>query len=355
MGIRNDRPVVIIDPRFQINYASFYIWGFAKIVDWRNISFQIISDISVDCYEDFIKGSAIIIKKREKKHKVFIDSFDNDKINEKYYKWADVYAKVNTNKNDVSLNKILPIGPGFGIKIWNPVKTVYYGLRNYIKSILFGQYPISFYDFFRNYCYTFGRRAYYSDYHRLDYEEEDGYVFSLNTLWYDEKTACTTNECRGFFVELCDVLCRKFEGGFFYINQKIVFSQFPSYKKYLEKYKRYIYRRRMGMREYLVKTYRSSFVFNTPAVDGCHGWKLGEYLAMSKAIISMSLNNYMPGDFENQGICLFASCKKDIEDLIKELLENPQIRKKMKKRAHIYYEKYLSPDSVVNCILQRCC
>ena len=46
--------------------------------------------------------------------------------------------------------------------------------------------------------------------------------------------------------------------------------------------------------EYLSNTKRSLVVFNTPAVQSCFGWKLGEYLALGKAIISTPLTNTLP-------------------------------------------------------------
>ena len=41
------------------------------------------------------------------------------------------------------------------------------------------------------------------------------------------------------------------------------------------------------MNEWISKTKQSAIVFNTPAFWSCHGWKLGEYLAMGKCIISV--------------------------------------------------------------------
>lgn len=49
--------------------------------------------------------------------------------------------------------------------------------------------------------------------------------------------------------------------------------------------------------DYLDRTRRSAVVFNTPAVHDCLGWKLGEFLALGKAIVSTPLGREMPGRF----------------------------------------------------------
>ena len=47
--------------------------------------------------------------------------------------------------------------------------------------------------------------------------------------------------------------------------------------------------------EYLDKVGRSAVAFNNPAVHGCLGWKLGEFLALGKAIISLPITPRAPG------------------------------------------------------------
>ena len=38
--------------------------------------------------------------------------------------------------------------------------------------------------------------------------------------------------------------------------------------------------------------------FNNPAVHGCLGWKLGELLAMGKAIVSLPIERTLPSPLE---------------------------------------------------------
>jgi len=55
---------------------------------------------------------------------------------------------------------------------------------------------------------------------------------------------------------------------------------------------------RLSYRRWLQLT-RSSAVLNTPGVHGCLGWKLCEYLALGKAIISTTIQRQLPADLEH--------------------------------------------------------
>ena len=52
-------------------------------------------------------------------------------------------------------------------------------------------------------------------------------------------------------------------------------------------------------RRWLQLTQSSAVVLNTPGVCGCLGWKLGEYLALGKAIISTPIQRQLPADLEH--------------------------------------------------------
>lgn len=51
---------------------------------------------------------------------------------------------------------------------------------------------------------------------------------------------------------------------------------------------------RIPIGQWIERTQRSFAVFNTPAVYECHGWKLGQYLAMGKAIVTTALSRELP-------------------------------------------------------------
>jgi glycosyltransferase involved in cell wall biosynthesis len=83
--------------------------------------------------------------------------------------------------------------------------------------------------------------------------------------------------------------------------------------------------------EYLEKTKKSLFVFNTPAVFECHGWKLGEYMAMGKAIISTPLSNDLPESLKHGENIHFVNSEEEIKDAIQLLLKDEDYRNKLEK------------------------
>lgn len=103
----------------------------------------------------------------------------------------------------------------------------------------------------------------------------------------------------------------------------------------------------MLQKDFYEKTRRSAIVFNTPSVLGCHGWKLAEYLAMGKAIISTPLNNIMPGD--NSVPFLTVTTNNEINEAVKYLHNNEPI----KKPATRYFEKFLAPEAVIKIIFSK--
>ncbi len=173
------------------------------------------------------------------------------------------------------------------------------------------------------------------------------YCFHLSTLWYDNLTDATTNRLRGIFIQACKNNCSKFEGGFFYIPQKKLLREYPRYEKYKKEYKGLLFDKRISMRKYLDKTKSSAFVFNTPSVLGCHGWKLGEYLCMGKAIISTPLTKLMHGEFISGIHYLQVTNATEIDTAVKLLLKDQHLRINLEKSAKQYFDQYLSPTSVM--------
>jgi glycosyltransferase involved in cell wall biosynthesis len=137
----------------------------------------------------------------------------------------------------------------------------------------------------------------------------------------------------------------------FYIPN--VERDFPPYVRYKEEFKDVLATERISMQAYIRGTRRSAVAFNTPSVCLCHGWKLAEYLAMGKAIISTPLSNVMPGEFVDGVHYRCCGDVATIEDVMKELRADESKRESLKQNAKAYFEEYLSPCAVVKRILDR--
>lgn len=348
-----DNLTIYIDPRCRINYASFHIYGLIQIFGKKNIVFN------VDPFKDEIKytkqeynqGFCIIVKNRDESiyKKIYIDFDDSEKISPTIYDWCDTYAKINLKEEDQDKKKIISIGPNFGISVWGKIPTFYYLLKNYFKSKNYSD--MGFKIMLRDYLYSVYRRRSYTKY--IGSRSENDYVFALSTLWYDNLTYETTNKLRGMYIKLCKNIFKEFEGGFFYIPNKQIVQQFNKYEEYTEKYKEYLYKKRISMNSYLSKTKRSTIVFNTPSVSGCHGWKLGEYMCMGKAIISTPLSRELPSPLENNYHCIFVENEQEMKDAINNIHEDNSLRSSLEKNISDYYNTYISPTATIKLILAK--
>ena len=289
----------------------------------------------------------MIIAPDNSRTKIIIDFHDDFDVKERAYNWADKYAKININKNLTDKefqNKLIVIAPGFGIKIWNFWQTVYYSVVNYIRCKFSPAVSLKTYllEYYRQY-----KRPPLDDYlvTVLDQEElknNKPYIFIIGTLWEHKNCIEGTNLQRKTFFETCKRADCNLEGGFFGT---------PNHPQY-EEFKDLVFLERYSLEDYIEKTRSSAFVFNTPAVHNCHGWKLGEYLAMGKAIISTQLSNEVPGELKHgENIHVIAN-NEEMAAAIDLLLKDSNYRKKLENGAQEYYSKYAHPSAVIENILK---
>lgn len=86
------------------------------------------------------------------------------------------------------------------------------------------------------------------------------------------------------------------------------------------------------------------------ATTGLHnsiGWKFGEYVAASRAIVSEPLQYELPGEFQKgQNYLEFHTSSQLIDQIYKLLNDQEQILKMMKANYY-YYKTHLKPDNLV--------
>ena len=160
----------------------------------------------------------------------------------------------------------------------------------------------------------------------------------IGTLWTANDHAIATNEGRKQFVEACIGNEHiDFEGGFYAA---------PDHNQY-DAYKKLLLPTFYPIDEYLKKTHQSRVVFNTPAVHNCHGWKLAEYLALGKAIISTPLSNELPCELEHGKEIHIIHDHSEIPSALQELISNEKYNQSLQRNARDYFRKYMTPKSVV--------
>ena len=174
----------------------------------------------------------------------------------------------------------------------------------------------------------------------MTYESgQDHYIFFCSTLWYNDEWNQNDNKVnarRASFIRACkSTEGIEFEGGFVAQEGR---SSVDLFKDCLSE-KSYPYS------EWLKKTKRLALVFNTPAFWDCHGWKLGEYLALGKAIISSPLSNYRPAPLEHgKNIHFVEDCSMEsISEAIRFILDHKDYRIHLEQGAKLYWEQYGTP------------
>lgn len=345
---------VIIDASNRMKYSSFYIKGLEEVFGKENVSFSTKYFKDLDRKSDthsFDHYMAFILQDGNNVKKIIIDYRDKNTLKKNAYNWCDAYAKINLKKElskDFSAKKIISIPPGFGISLWNFWQTTYFCFKNLAKCKFspLESYKVHFNDYFSLYFRRSNIEAYYKNetFIKTPKDSQKNYVFFIATLWQHESCYEGANAIRKRFIELCKENEKiEFEGGF-YSN--------PSHPQFND-FRDIIFLKRYSIKEYINKTLLSSFVFNTPAVFNCHGWKLGEFLAMGKAIISTPFFNDLPENLIHGKDIHFVNNDSELEEAINLLLVDQEYKKQLEDGAKLYYDKYVSPKSVIQHILKH--
>jgi glycosyltransferase involved in cell wall biosynthesis len=326
---------IIIDPISNVYYSGFYIQGLYDKFGKKNVRYNSTPFLSITNRADNFNFIAIE-DGVETKYSIHVD--DPYEIKISHYDWCDVYGNVNANFEKIPSefhSKLVSLVPSFGIRIWNLPETIFYAIINALKI----NKKINFRKFWGKYKRQWELRLPYSDYlSQPNCNALGSYIFHISTLWYNDewnKNDEGVNKTRANFIKACKSIDKvEFEGGLAVTNKSIVNSEFLSC----------IYEGEVSMKDYLCKIKRSMLVFNTPAFWNCHGWKLGEYLALGKAIISTKLSNDLPALLiHGEHIHIVENDEEEIRKAILLIMHDTNYRRKLEKGAKDYWAKYGTP------------
>lgn len=102
-----------------------------------------------------------------------------------------------------------------------------------------------------------------------------------------------------------------------------------------------------GKGSYIAKVLAHPICIASTGLHGSTGWKLGEYIAFSRAIVSEPLNYQSPGDFSSPKNYLEFSSSNECVDQCVKLIEDKRLRIDMMYSNREYYVNYLYPGSLV--------
>ena len=332
-----------INPLNHIHYSSYYIYALWQVLGRDAVEFDTkpFRNLSIDA--QLSRGLLFTVEQDgSEAKKYFICGNDSYRIEEEIYEWCDVYASVNANfEKTPGREKLVSLAPSFGIRLWNTGGTVLAALSNSIHYLK-AAHDRKVKTFIGNYKRLLNR-PFYSD--LTPEPSRSDYVFFCSTLWYNDEynqNDRNVNARRANFIRACkSIEGIRFEGGFVPQpgrSSMDLFSDCISPKSY-------------PYQTWLQKTKQSAVVFNTPAFWDCHGWKLGEYLALGKAIISTSLSNDLPASLTHGVNIHFVN--NDIESIksaISYIIEHPEYKEKLEHGAIEYWHSYGSPQKSLGLI-----
>lgn len=343
---------VLIDPRVKFVYASYYYYGFQLFLGNEQVAFDAEPFASLEIGPKdfgFDHFAAMVIEPTGAR--LVIDYGDKPQVNESALEWSDVYAKINIRNSETYRNllprdvsKIVQIGPGFGINQWGFAWLSVLAVSNRFKiQDLEREINVSEKQFFGAYNWARKREPFsaYSD--KATQLSHGNYVFHVSQYYVNQAGGEGANSARLSFVEAAlRVPHVSFEGG-------LVVPQAAQHFSDMHKFQT----TSISSATYLKKTKESAVVFNTPAAWSCHGWKLGEYFALGKAIISMPfINNLLPGLVHGENIH-FVGSESELADEISQILSDREYQLHLEQGARAYFSEQLHPKEVARELLAR--
>jgi hypothetical protein len=333
---------VEVHPVFDAFYYSFYLEGIYERFESSSIAFTARSfpDLASDCL-------AFIVSDRGMPPiKTVIDAYDGSRItNEAALAWCDVYGKVNLVRSLAPsryAQKCIPIGPSFPVRVWDAFSAWARAASNYRRSVDYsakGESINSLKEHFANYRRQYKYRLPLDRF--VPGESRSDYVFYLATLW-DQEEAPGTSDARALFIGSCKSYPGlRFEGGL--VPKQNVSSET------LDKYRPCLASMHVSISEWISKMQASAVAFNTPAVFGSLAWKLPEFMALGKAVISTPLVREMPAPLQHGVHVHYVSgSAESIDEALALLLSDNDYRESLGRNAREYYLTNLKPVRVID-------
>lgn len=329
-------PKIIIDPADNLLYKSFYINALERKYGKDNVVYSRLPFVGLD--NNDTRGMAFVVKEGLVEKNYYIHANDSYKIIEPFYEWCDIYGHVNANwalTDRYFHQKLVPLCPSFATRCWSLSDTICHFLKNTKDSGMsirksLGQH------------YHMFVRCRYEDYLK-PVQVENGFVFFLSTLWYNDQwnqNDIGVNYTRSLFVKACkSIECVHFYGGL--VPQS-------GNRSSVNLFKDCIFEKEIRASDWLDLTKKSMVAFNTPAFLKCHGWKIGEYLAMGKAIVSTPLYNDLPAPLvHGQDVHYVGNDIESMTDAVCYIASHSDYRCSLERGAMAYWEKYGSPEATL--------
>ncbi len=85
----------------------------------------------------------------------------------------------------------------------------------------------------------------------------------------------------------------------------------------------------------------------TKGLNNSNGWKLGEYVAFSKAIVTEPLRFQVTGDFAKEKNYLEFTDSEELLNSVSRIFDDKNLRDSLMKNNHDYYRNFVRPDALI--------
>jgi hypothetical protein len=331
---------ILIDPADDIQYKSFYIYALIHRFGSENVMFLDAPFRDLSVTERNTKSMRFIIVDGTKERRYAIHCDDKYTIHDELYRWADVYGCVNTNwakTPEKYHSKLISLCPSFAIRYTTPLNAIQKAIITLPCCHINPKKHLGRWK-------RMLQRPTYEDYSHLSplTSHLSPFLFHLSTLWQSDewnRNDETVNQYRATFIRVCkSIPGLHFEGGLVSHRHDDDARQFDDCLTHP-----------CSSTDYLNFTKQSIFVFNTPAYWGCHGWKLGEYMSLGKAMLSTPLGNDLPTPLRHgeHYHLVDNTDEKSIHEAVVYLLEHPDYCLYLGKKLHQYWNTYGSPEATL--------
>jgi hypothetical protein len=313
----------------NVSQYSFYLCALYAVLDQARLRFTSRDFPYLGRQYLYFEVAAETVKR------VYLDAMDGPELRQDGLGWCDVYGKINLDWTQVPAaqrHKVIPLGVGMLVRVWSWLPTCWHVCGNYRPGLKLRPHL----------------RNYWGQLHRfrpetfVPVEPTEGYVYGLFPYrpWYPPET----NQERANFVEACSALPGvTFEGGF----DRDAVAQAP------EAYRRLAYSGDYhGTAVYLEKTRRSLVVFVNAANDYCHSTRLGEGLALGKAVIMTPPRRELPAPLvHGEHVHVVDGSVASMRDAVERIRSDAPYRRRLQENAAAYYRQWLHPAKVMERVL----
>jgi hypothetical protein len=321
-----------IHPFFDPTYYGFYWEGFRRLGLTVQVSAEGFPPPDEDLFYQPKDTLAVLVDTVEGPKRLFISADDHATVRGPELDWADRLGKVNLpveSEPHTGDQCLVALGPSFGVRSWDlrdGLSMAWLTRRAMPAELAQGQRTRLFVDQYRSRLPEQSYRPATSD---------PNFVFFAAWPWTKHPEV---NPPRADFIRACQRQSGlRFEGGFVPRRRGN-----PTELDGLYALKRY------AIREYLDLLGRSAVAFNNPAVHGCLGWKLGEFLALGKAIVTLPLERRLPAPLEHGvHVHVVDGSPEALDEAITRLRADATYRHSLEVAARRYYDQWLRPEVVV--------